>query len=163
MKLNEIKATPGARRKRTRVGRGRSSGLGKTSGKGQKGQGAHNKHKKAGFEGGQTPMHRRFPKRGFSNIHRKDFVIVNVGQLEKLAGKGEITPEMLKKAGLIEGRLDGIRVLGEGELKSAITISATHFTKSAKEKIEKAGGKIIIVPASTQAPSRRTAVAKEAK
>jgi large subunit ribosomal protein L15 len=145
MKLNEIKATPGARRKRTRVGRGRSSGLGKTSGKGQKGQGAHNKHKKAGFEGGQTPLARRFPKRGFSNFHRKDFVIVNVGQLEKLAGKGDITAALLKKHRLIEGELDGLRVLGEGELKSAITVSASHFTKSAKEKIEKAGGKAIIV------------------
>ena len=159
MKLNEIKATPGSRRKRTRLGRGRSSGLGKTSTKGQKGQGAHNKHPRPGFEGGQTPLHRRFPKRGFKNFHRKDFVIVNVGQLEKLAGKGEINAEMLKKAGLIEGALDGVRVLGEGELKSAITITASHFTKSAKEKIEKAGGKAILFVAA-KAPAKAKAAAK---
>jgi large subunit ribosomal protein L15 len=144
MKLNEIKGAPGSRRKRTRVGRGRSSGLGKTSGKGQKGQGAHNKHPRPGFEGGQTQLARRFPKRGFKNFHRLDFVIVNVGQLEKLAGKGEITAEMLKKAGLIEGALDGLRVLGDGELKSAVTVTASHFSKTAKEKIEKAGGKAIL-------------------
>jgi large subunit ribosomal protein L15 len=90
---------------------------------------------------------RRFPKRGFKNFHRKDFVIVNVGQLEKLAGKGEITAEVLKKARLIEGALDGVRVLGEGDLKSAITITANHFSKTAKDKIEKAGGKALLVGA----------------
>jgi large subunit ribosomal protein L15 len=147
MKLNEIKSVPGSRRKRTRVGRGRSSGLGKTSGKGQKGQGAHNKHKTGGFEGGQTPLARRFPKRGFKNFHRKDFVIVNVGQLEKLAGKGEITAELLKKHRLIEGPMDGLRVLGDGELKSAVNVTANHFTKTAKDKIEKVGGKAILLGA----------------
>lgn len=160
MKLNEIKATPGARRKRTRVGRGRSSGLGKTSGKGQKGQGAHNKHKKAGFEGGQTPLARRFPKRGFKNYHRLDFVIVNVGQLEKLAGKGDITTDLLKKHGLIEGALDGLRVLGDGELKSAITVTASHFTKTAKEKIEKAGGKAIVAVPAVKVAAAKASAAK---
>src|SRR6266705_233649 len=101
MKLNEIKATPGARRKRTRVGRGRSSGLGKTSAKGQKGQGAHGRHKRAGFEGGQTPLARRFPKRGFSNFHRKDYAFVNVGQLEKLGIEGEVDAQFLRKKRVI--------------------------------------------------------------
>ena len=150
MKLNEIKATPGSRIKRKRVGRGRSSGLGKTSGKGQKGQGAHNKHPRPGFEGGQTQLARRFPKRGFKNFHRVDYAIVNVGQLEVLSGKGEVTVELLKKQGIISKVQGGLRVLGEGELKGAVTIKANHFTKTAKEKIEKAGGKALLVTASVE-------------
>ena len=147
MKLNEIKATPGARRKRTRVGRGRSSGLGKTSTKGQKGQGAHGRHKRAGFEGGQTPLARRFPKRGFSNFHRKDYAFVNVGQLEKLSGSGEVDAQFLRKNRVISDVLDGVRVLGDGELTRALTVRAAHFSKTAKEKIEKAGGKALLVEA----------------
>lgn len=145
MKLNEIKATPGARRKRTRIGRGRSSGLGKTSTKGQKGQGAHGHHKQAGFEGGQTPLARRFPKRGFSNFHRKDYAFVNVGQLEKLSIEGEVDAQFLRKKRVISDVLDGVRVLGEGELTKAVTVRAMHFSKTAKEKIEKAGGKALLV------------------
>jgi large subunit ribosomal protein L15 len=147
MKLNEIKATPGARRKRTRVGRGRSSGMGKTSTKGQKGQGAHGRHKRAGFEGGQTPLARRFPKRGFSNFHRKDYAFVNVGQLEKLSIEGEVDAQYLRKKRVISDVLDGVRVLGEGELTKAVTVRAAHFSKTAKEKIEKAGGKALLVEA----------------
>ena len=147
MKLNEIKATPGARRKRTRVGRGRSSGLGKTSTKGQKGQGAHGRHKRAGFEGGQTPLARRFPKRGFSNFHRKDYAFVNVGQLEKLEAQGEVDAQFLRKKRVISDVLDGVRVLGDGELTRALTVRAAHFSKTAKEKIEKAGGKALLVEA----------------
>ena len=147
MKLNEIKATPGARRKRTRVGRGRSSGLGKTSTKGQKGQGAHGRHKRSGFEGGQTPLARRFPKRGFSNFHRKDYAFINVGQLEKLSIEGEVDAQYLRKKRVISDVLDGIRVLGEGELTKAVTVRAMHFSKTAKEKIEKAGGKALLIEA----------------
>lgn len=147
MKLNEIKATPGARRKRTRVGRGRSSGLGKTSTKGQKGQGAHGRHKRAGFEGGQTPLARRFPKRGFTNFHRKDYAFVNVGQLEKLSIEGEVDAQFLRKKRVISDVLDGVRVLGEGVLTKAVTVRASHFSKTAKEKIEKAGGKALLIEA----------------
>src|SRR5262245_11362244 len=113
MKLHELKPAPGSRKKRTRVGRGRSSGLGKTSGYGQKGQGAHNKHKKAGFEGGQTPLARRLPKRGFKNYHRLEFAIVNVSQLDKAAAKisGEMDAESLKKHRVIADVLSGLRVL----------------------------------------------------
>ncbi len=128
------------------MGRGRSSGLGKTSGKGQKGQGAHNKHKQAGFEGGQTPLARRFPKRGFTNFHRETYCYVNVGQLEKLASLGaEIDVTLLRKKGVVSDVLAGLRVLGDGELKSALTVKAMHFSKTAKEKIEKAGGKAILL------------------
>ncbi len=145
MKLNEIKAVPGARRKRTRVGRGRSSGLGKTSGKGQKGQGAHNKTKKGGFEGGQTPLARRLPKRGFKQYGRLSFAIVNVGQLEKSGLSGELDAKLLREKRVIEDVLDGLRVLGEGDLSKSLTVHANHFSKSAKEKIEKAGGKAVVV------------------
>ncbi len=158
MKLNQIKATPGARTKRTRVGRGRSSGMGKTSGYGQKGQGAHNKHPRPGFEGGQTPLARRFPKRGFKNYQRVSYAIVNVSQLEKAAGliSGEMNVDTLRKHKVIADTLHGLRVLGEGEITKAVTVTALHFSKSAKEKIEKAGGKAIVA-AAAPAPSKAQA------
>ncbi|MGH7442378.1 MAG: 50S ribosomal protein L15 [bacterium] len=143
MKLNELKPTEGSRTKAKRLGRGRSSGMGKTSTKGQKGQGAHNKHKKAGFEGGQTPMTLRFPKRGFKNFSRGHFAVVNVGLLGALDFSGEITVQVLKERKVIADVLDGLRVLGDGEIKKALTIKALHFSASAKAKIEAAGGKAV--------------------
>lgn len=142
--LNKLKPAAGSTHRRKRVGRGRSSGMGKTSTKGQKGQGAHNKHKGPGFEGGQSPMALRFPKRGFKNFSRKNFAVVNVGRLELLEVTGEIDAKVLVANKVIADSLDGLRVLGDGELKKAFTIKAKHFTATAKAKIEKAGGKAVV-------------------
>lgn len=142
--LNKLKPAQGSKTRAKRVGRGRSSGMGKTSTRGQKGQGAHNKHKKAGFEGGQTRMALRFPKFGFKNHSRKTYATVNVGRLNTLEISGEITAESLKKAKVIADVLDGLRVLGEGSLNKVLIVKAKHFSASAKEKIEKAGGKAVV-------------------
>lgn len=142
--LNTLKPAEGSKPRSKRVGRGRGTGMGKTSTKGQKGQGAHNKHKKAGFEGGQTRMALRFPKLGFKNFSRKQFAQVNVGALEKLELTGEITAQVLKENKVIADVLAGLRVLGDGELSKALTIKAKHFTATAKAKIEKAGGKAVV-------------------
>jgi large subunit ribosomal protein L15 len=142
--LNKLKPKAGSTHRRKRVGRGRSSGMGKTSTKGQKGQGAHNKHKGPGFEGGQSPMALRFPKRGFKNFSRKNYAEVNVGRLELLEVSGEIDAKVLVANKVIADTLDGLRVLGDGELKKAFTIKAKHFTATAKAKIEKAGGKAVV-------------------
>jgi large subunit ribosomal protein L15 len=144
MKLHELKPAEGSRTRGKRLGRGRSSGMGKTSTKGQKGQGAHNKHKKAGFEGGQTRMALRFPKRGFKNFSRKNFAVVNVGDLAGLDFSGEITVQVLKDHKVVADVLSGLRVLGVGEVTKALTIKATHFSASAKAKIEAAGGKAVV-------------------
>ena len=142
--LNKLKPKAGSTHRRKRVGRGRSSGMGKTSTKGQKGQGAHNKHKGPGFEGGQSPMALRFPKRGFKNFSRKDYAEVNVGRLNLLEVTGEIDAKVLVANKVIADVLGGLRVLGDGELKKAFTIKAKHFTATAKAKIEKAGGKAVV-------------------
>lgn len=144
MKLHELKPAEGSRTRGKRLGRGRSSGMGKTSTKGQKGQGAHNKHKKAGFEGGQTRMALRFPKRGFTNHSRAHYAIVNIGDLAGLEISGEITAQVLKEHKVVADVLDGLRVLGQGELKAALTVKAKHFSASAKAKIEAAGGKAVV-------------------
>lgn len=142
--LNTLKPAAGSKPRNKRVGRGRSSGMGKTSTKGQKGQGAHNKHKKAGFEGGQTRMALRFPKFGFKNFSRKSYALVSVGRLNGLEISGEITAQILKDKKVIADVLSGLRVMGDGEISKAITIKARHFTASAKAKIEKAGGKAVV-------------------
>jgi large subunit ribosomal protein L15 len=142
--LNKLKPAEGSKPREKRVGRGRSSGMGKTSTKGQKGQGAHNHHKKAGFEGGQTRMALRFPKFGFKNHARKSYAIVSVGKLNGLELSGEITAQILKDKKVIADVLSGLRVMGDGEISKAITIKAKHFTASAKAKIEKAGGKAVV-------------------
>ena len=144
MNLSNVRAPRKASEKRKRVGRGMGSGMGKTSARGHKGQRSRSGSRLLrGFEGGQMPLHRRLPKRGFKNIFRQEFTIVN---LEKLAALGEstITPEVLLKAGLIRGKRR-IKVLGDGELKSAITVQAHKFSKSAQEKITKAGGKVEVL------------------
>ena len=140
MNLSNIRAPKKATEKRKRVGRGMGSGMGKTSTRGHKGQRSRTGSRMIrGFEGGQMPLHRRMPKRGFTNIFRKEFNIVS---LERLAALGEttITPDVLRKAGVIKTKYP-VKVLGDGELKVAITVHAHKFSKSALEKITKAGGK----------------------
>ena len=144
MELNSIKPAEGAKKPRRRVGRGIGSGLGKTSGRGHKGQRSRSGSRMIrGFEGGQMPLHRRMPKRGFTNIFRKEYSIVN---LEALAALGETTinPDVLRKAGVIKTK-HPVKILGDGELKSALTVHAHKFSKSAQEKITKAGGKFEVL------------------
>jgi large subunit ribosomal protein L15 len=144
MNLSNIRAPKKASEKKKRVGRGMGSGMGKTSARGHKGQRSRSGSRMMrGFEGGQMPLHRRMPKRGFSNIFRKEYNIVN---LEKLIALGEttITPEVLRKAGVIKGKYP-VKVLGDGELSRALTIHAHKFSKSAQEKITKAGGKFEVL------------------
>lgn len=146
MKLHEMKYTEGARRSTKRLGRGNGSGLGKTSGKGHKGQNARSGGGvRLGFEGGQTPLARRLPKRGFTNFTRKEYAIVNVEQLNKFENGAVVTPELLVEMGMVKKVLNGIKVLGEGELEKALTVKANKFSKSAVEVIEKAGGKVEVI------------------
>ncbi len=140
MNLADLAPAPGSRKKRKRVGRGPGSGHGKTSCRGHKGQNSRSGGGvKPGFEGGQMPLQRRLPKRGFTNIFQKTFSIVNVGSLEKLK-ETEITPEVLIKEGLVRKIQDGVKILGNGELTKSVTVKAHAFSAAAKEKIEKAGG-----------------------
>jgi len=144
MNLSNIRAPKKATANKKRVGRGMGSGMGKTSTRGHKGQRSRSGSRMMrGFEGGQMPLHRRMPKRGFTNIFRQEFNIVN---LEKLAALGEtiITPEVLRKAGVIKGK-GRLKVLGDGELTIALTVHAHKFSKSAQEKITKAGGKFEVL------------------
>ena len=146
MKLHEMKYTEGARRSTKRLGRGEGSGLGKTSGKGHKGQNARSGGGvRLGFEGGQTPLARRLPKRGFTNFTRKEYAIVNVELLNRFENGTVVTPELLVEMGLVKKVLNGIKVLGEGELEKALTVKANKFSKSAVEVIEKAGGKVEVI------------------
>ncbi|HEY6936711.1 MAG TPA: 50S ribosomal protein L15 [Terriglobales bacterium] len=143
--LSTIRAPRKASEKRKRVGRGMGSGMGKTATRGNKGQRSRSGSRlMRGFEGGQMPLHRRLPKRGFTNIFRQEYAVVN---LEKLAGLGEstITPEVLAKAGLIKRAEQLVKILGEGEVTSALTVHAHKFSKSAQEKIAKAGGKVEVL------------------
>jgi large subunit ribosomal protein L15 len=144
MNLSNLRAPKNATEKRKRVGRGMGSGMGKTSTRGHKGQRSRTGSRMIrGFEGGQMPLHRRMPKRGFTNIFRKEFNIVS---LERLAALGEttITPDVLRQAGVIKGKLP-VKVLGDGELKVALTVHAHKFSKTAQEKITKAGGKVEVL------------------
>lgn len=141
MELHTLKPAKGSTHRKMRVGRGRASGKGKTSGRGHKGQYARsgNKHKPL-FEGGQMPMARRIPKRGFSNVNRKVFAPVNVAALSTLDEGTDVTVEVLRKAGLVKGRWDGVKILGNGEIDKKLTVKADAFSAAAKEKIEAAGG-----------------------
>ena len=138
MKLHELKASAGARKAVTRKGRGAGSGNGKTAGFGQK---ARSGVKRAGFEGGQMPLQRRLPKRGFNNIFATKYVTIKVSDLEKFEAGATVDTEALLKAGIISKTLDGVKVLGNGELTKALNVKVAAYTASAKEKIEKAGGK----------------------
>ena len=146
MLLNKLRAPRGATKNKKRVGRGESSGLGKTSGKGHKGQKARSGgYHKVGFEGGQMPLVRRIPKRGFTNIFKKRYATVNLSDLSKLTDVTEVDVTVLKEKRIIRKTLDGLKILGNGELKTALTIKAKAFSKTAKDKIEKAGGKAIVI------------------
>jgi large subunit ribosomal protein L15 len=144
MNLSNIRAPKKATEKRKRVGRGMGSGMGKTSTRGHKGQRSRTGSRMIrGFEGGQMPLHRRMPKRGFTNIFRKEFNIVSLERLVEL-GESTITPEVLRKAGVIKTK-HPVKILGDGELKAAITVHAHKFSKSAQDKITKAGGKFEVL------------------
>ena len=141
MKLNELKATEGARSTKKRIGRGLGSGNGKTSGKGQKGQTSRSGGGVAiGFEGGQTPFFKRMPKRGFTNFTRKEYAIVNVEDLNKFEDGVTVDFAAVKAAGLVKKELDGLKVLGNGKLEKKLTVKAAKFSASAKKAIEEAGG-----------------------
>ena len=146
MKLNELKYQDGARDSRKRVGRGQGSGLGKTSGKGHKGQNSRSGGGVAlGFEGGQTPLFKRIPKRGFTNYTRKEYAIVNVDSLNVFEDDVVVDFEALKAVGLLNKGLDGVKILGQGELSKKLTVKANKFSKSAQAAIEKAGGKVEVI------------------
>ncbi len=143
--LSNLKPPPGVKKNRKRIGRGAGSGTGKTSGKGQKGQ----KSRSGGsphpwFEGGQMPLYRRLPKRGFTNIFRKEYEVVNISQLAEITGVDPVTPAVLKEKGLVK-KIDAVKILGDGELSAGINVEAHKFSRSAMEKIEKAGGKVKII------------------
>lgn len=142
MKLHELQPAAGSTTAPRRLGRGVGSGLGKTSGKGHKGAKARSGGgKRPGFEGGQMPLYRRVPKRGFTNIFRVEYATVNIGALEVFDNGATVTVDELKKAGLIKKTLDGVKILGNGELTKKLTVEAAKFTETAKEKIEALGGK----------------------
>ena len=146
MKLNSLNPVSGSTSKRKRVGRGHGSGLGKTSGRGHKGAGQRSGNKKrAWFEGGQMPLSRRLPRRGFTNIFKEKIQVVNIGDLADLKDDMVIDPEYLKNSGHIRSSLKPVKILGSGEISAKITVTATSFSKSAKTKIEKAGGEVIIL------------------
>ncbi|ADA67413.1 ribosomal protein L15 [Thermotoga petrophila RKU-10] len=147
MRLEDLRPTPGAMKKRKRVGRGPGSGHGKTSGRGHKGQKARGSGKvHIWFEGGQTPLHRRLPKRGFNNINKKVYAVVNVKVLEeRFEANEEVTPEKLIERKIIKDLKDGVKILGDGELTKPLVVKAHAFSKSAVEKIESAGGKAEVI------------------
>jgi len=172
MKLNDLRDNKGARKGRVRVGRGIGSGLGKTAGRGQKGQKSRSGVAVWGFEGGQMPLHMRLPKRGFNNIFAKDYAEVNVGAVQKaldagrLEAKGVIDHDALKAAGLARGGKDGVRLLGKGEIKSKLSFKVAGVSAGARQAIEGAGGSvelIEVVPAAEKAAAKKGTVKAAAK
>lgn len=146
MKLDELKPAPGSNRKRKRVGRGDGSGHGKTSCRGHKGQGARSGGNVApGFEGGQMPLQRRLPKRGFRNPFKTDVAVINLQQLEAFDAGSEITPQTLSEKGLVRGKNRQVKILGDGALSKALRVKAHGFSAKAKERIEAAGGKAELI------------------
>ena len=147
MKLHELRAVPGAKKAPKRKGRGTATGQGKTAGRGMNGQNSRSGGgTRPGFEGGQMPLYRRIPKRGFTNIWRTEYSILNVDDLNRFEAGAVVTPDMLKEAGLVKQMKNGgIKILGNGELEKNITIKAHKFSKSAIEKIESAGGKAEVI------------------
>lgn len=146
MKLHELSVAPGSQKKRTRVGRGLGSGLGKTSGRGHKGQNARSGGgTRPGFEGGQRPLYLRLPKRGFYNKFGKEYVEVNVGSLECFENGTVVDPVLLIESGLVKNIRDGVRILGNGELTKSLTVQAMGFSKGAEDKITAAGGKVEVI------------------
>ena len=141
MELNNLKPKKGSTHARKRVGRGPGSGQGKTAGRGEKGQKSRSGYtSKLGFEGGQMPLQRRLPKRGFTNIFKKNHAVVNVSELERFDNGATVDEAALRKAGLVKGQNDGIKILGDGKLTKKLTVHATKFSESARKQIEAAGG-----------------------
>jgi large subunit ribosomal protein L15 len=144
--LSGLKPPPGSRHRKVRVGRGMGSKLGKTAGKGNKGQKSRRGYsRRTGFEGGQMPLHRRMPKRGFSNHSRREYAVVNVGMLNAFAAGERVTPDELLLRRIVRAPEAGLKVLGDGELSVALTVCAHKFSESAQEKITRAGGKVEIL------------------
>jgi len=154
MRLNDLRDNPGATKSKKRVGRGPGSGMGKTAGRGIKGQKSRSGVAINGYEGGQMPLYQRLPKRGFNKPNRKKFAVVNLGLIQKFidAGKlsGEITEDSLVESGLVRRKLDGIRVLAKGEVTGAVTISVTGASKAAIDAVAKAGGSLTTTAASAE-------------
>jgi len=172
MRLNDIKDNPGSRKLRVRIGRGIGSGMGKMGGRGGKGQTARAGVRLGGFEGGQMPLHRRLPKRGFNKLNPKFYNEVNLGRLQQAVDSGRldaakpIDVAALVAAGLVRRALDGVRVLGEGELKAKLALTVDHATASAKAAIEKAGGSVTLIERKVLAADeakRKKSAAKKAK
>jgi large subunit ribosomal protein L15 len=173
MRLNEIRDNPGARKVRVRIGRGIGSGVGKTGGRGGKGQTARSGVRLGGFEGGQMPLHRRLPKRGFNKLNRKVWNEVNLGRLQEAVDAGRLDAKKpvdvaaLLAAGLVRRPLDGVRILGEGDLKAALNLTVNHATTSARAAIEKAGGSVSVIEkkvlAADEAKSKKSAAKKAAR
>ena len=163
MKLNEIRNNPGAHKRKLKVGRGSSSGLGKTSGRGVKGAKARTGTKVYGFEGGQMPLHMRIPKRGFNNIFAKDYAEVNLGLVQKaidagkLDAKATIDHAALKAAGLARGGKDGVRLLGKGEFTAKASFAVAGVSKGARNMVEKAGGSVTVPEAGPSEHEKKTA------
>jgi large subunit ribosomal protein L15 len=172
MKLNDLTDNKGARKSRVRVGRGIGSGVGKTAGRGQKGQKSRSGVSIKGFEGGQMPLHMRIPKRGFNNIFAKDYAEVNLGAIQKAIDSGKLTGTdidhaALKAAGLARGGKDGVRLLGKGELSAKLSFTVAGASKGAIDAVEKAGGSVSVievVPAADKAKAKKgqTLAAKKA-
>ena len=165
MKAHELQPTPGSHRPRKRIGRGISSGQGKTSGRGQKGQGSRSSVGiPTSFEGGQMPLSQRLPKlRGFTNINRREFAVVNLGKLNRFEAGTEVNPEMLKEAGLVRKRLGGVKILAAGELKVALKVSAHRISAGAVAQIEAAGGSVELIGPQTADKTPRRHKKKAAK
>lgn len=143
MNLHSLKNSDGARKKAKRVGRGESSGTGKTAGRGHKGQGSRSgSGYRPTFEGGQMPLIRRLPKFGFKNFNRKEYLVVNVGDLERFEDNTTVTPDLLRETGMVKGRLGCVKILGDGKLGRKLNVSAHRFSKSARAAIEQAGGSV---------------------
>ncbi len=143
MELNNLKPKKGARHAKKRIGRGPGSGQGKTAGRGEKGQKSRSGFsRQPGFEGGQMPLHRRLPKRGFTNIFKKEYAVVNLADLERFDNGATVDEAALRSAGLVKGQNDGVKVLGNGKLSKKLTVSATKFSATAKQAIEAAGGSV---------------------
>lgn len=146
MKLHELKPAAGSRKAPKRIGRGTGSGLGRNAGKGEKGQNARSGGGvRPGFEGGQMPLYRRLPKRGFTNPFSKEFVCINIDRLNVFENGTEITPEILLERRIVSKVLDGVKILGNGTLEKSLTVKGCKFSKSAIEKIEAAGGKVEVM------------------
>jgi large subunit ribosomal protein L15 len=157
MRLNDLRDNPGATHPRKRVGRGPGSGTGKTAGRGMKGQKSRSGVAIKGFEGGQMPLYQRLPKRGFNSINRKEYAVVNLGNLQRFVDAGkidadaEVTEDVLVASGLVRRKRDGVRLLGKGELTAKLRLSLTGASKSAVEAVEKAGGSITLARAEAPA------------